>query len=54
MEWCSLQWRLYRDQRTWSEGDSLKHPTREKRRQGKDPIQYQIADDAYAFWTMKL
>ena len=25
--------------------DSLKQKTREKRRQGKDPIQYQIADD---------
>jgi len=25
--------------------ESLKHKTREKRRQGKDPIQYQIADD---------
>ena len=25
--------------------DSLKHITREKRRQGKDPIQYQIRDD---------
>jgi len=26
---------------------SLKQKTREKRRQGKDPIQYQIADDKY-------
>ena len=30
----------------WYLQSSLKQKTREKRRQGKDPIQYQIADDA--------